>query len=96
MLIMVFFSAISAGVGMNEEPAVGRNNPVHRDRLRMQLTFHPDPRIVKAPMLFCRDVSRLRRLRGSADEMTAECRTVLGCVEARWCPELHAGIPFPL
>jgi len=67
---MAFFFAISAGVGMNEDPAVGRNTPIDRDRLRICLTFHPDPRLVKASMLFCRDATRLRRWRGSDEEMT--------------------------
>jgi len=68
--IIAFFLRISAGVGINEEPSVGRNTPIHSDRLRIELTFHPDPRLVNDSMLFCRVAVRFQRSRDSAEEMT--------------------------
>jgi len=68
--IIAILLAISAEVGINEEPAVGRNTPIHSDRLRIQLTFHPDPRLVNDSMLFCRVAVRFWRSRDSAEEMT--------------------------
>jgi len=37
---------------MKDEPAVGRNAPTHRDRFRILLIFHPDPRLVKGSIFF--------------------------------------------
>jgi len=64
-----FFFRISAGVGMKDEPAVGRNIPTLRDRFKILLIFHPDPWLVKGSIFLLRQVIMLSMSRGSGAEI---------------------------
>jgi len=67
-MIATFF-LISAGVGMKDEPAVGRNAPTHRDRFKILLMFHPDPWLVKGSIFLLREVIMLSMSSGSVEEI---------------------------
>ena len=54
---------------MKDEPAAGRNDPIHRDRFQILLTFHPDPRLVKGSIFLLREVIILSISRGSVAEI---------------------------
>ena len=69
MFVIAIFFRISAGVGIKDEPAVGRNDPTHRDRFKILLTFHPDPWLVKGSIFLLREVIMLSMSRGSVVEI---------------------------
>ena len=70
VLITAFLFWILAGVGMKDEPATGRNDQIHSDRLWILLTFLSDPRLVKGSILFWRAVVILLMSSGLVAKIT--------------------------
>jgi len=84
---------------MKDEPAVGRNAPIHRDRFKILLIFHPDPWLVKGSIFLLRAVimlSDVERVGGGNHRRQIETRSrVLQFVgvgyfsfELHVCPEV--------